>query len=168
MLEEGCVERLQAMERLPKGWARCPCVQDKLGFYCSPLCWLPAQEGRLQPLAGSLPVERAASVTQTRSSAALGPVCIQLGPWHLAGVTLTLRLCLSHSPQLLRFQGGLVNSHWANWSPSFQHVMALGNVCLSWMHTQVQSLVFTQTLPLHIYTTTVRTFHPKLTLQSRY
>ena len=141
---------------------------DKLCFHCSPLCWLPAQEGRLQTLAGSLPVERAASVTQTRSSVALGPVCIQPGPWHPAGVILTLRPCLSHSPQPLRFQWGLVISRWANWSPSFQHVTALGNVCLSWMHTQAQSLVFTQTLSLHICTTTMRTFHPKLTLQSRY
>ena len=39
----------------------------------------------------------------------------------------------------------MISSPWANWSPSFQRVMTLGDVCLFRVHTQAQSLVFTQT-----------------------
>lgn len=147
-----------------KGMSKVPVHSRQAGFLLQPPLLTPST-GRQTAAPGRLASCRKGSLRHTDPFfGSSGPVCVQLGPWHLAGVTLTLRLCLSHSPQPLRFQGGLVNSHWTNWSPSFQHVMALGNVCLSWMHTQVQSLVFTQTLPLHICTTTVRTFHLKLTL----
>ena len=151
-----------------KGWARCPCIQDKVGSHCSPLSWLPAQEGRLQPLAGTLPAEWAACVTQTHSSAALGPVCVRLGPWHPAGITLTLRLCLSHRPQASEISRRFSDLSLSQLITFISACDGSGNVCLSWMHTRAQSLVFTQTLQLHICTTTMKSFHPKLTLQSRY